>query len=396
MLPFTSRKNPVIGIDISSTSVKVLELSHSGSGYRVEHYGVEPLPANCITEKVISDVEAVGDSIRKLLKQTGTKAKKCTLTVAGSAVITKVITMPSSLSDSDMEGQIQIEADQYIPYALEEVNLDFNVLGPTEGNPETVDVLLAASRSVLAASRSENVDMRVAAAEVAGLNPVVVGGNLNLLEPLTAGDPIPLSDTLNVNLPVPERDGGGVAGGQLALSFIKLPFGYALNLEFSAAQLESRAEVISNPRVITANQSTASIESGTEIPYVSQTFSGATDVEFKKAVLALEVTPQITPDDRINMEVNVKNDSVGQVFQGIPSIDTNEITSNVLVNNGQTVVLGGIYTEESSGSITKVPFFGDSPFAGRLFRNDTETSNKSELQIFITPKIIDEQLNLTR
>ncbi|MFK8028033.1 MAG: type IV pilus secretin PilQ [Gammaproteobacteria bacterium] len=224
----------------------------------------------------------------------------------------------------------------------------------------------------------------------------VIGGNLDLLEPLTAGDPIPIQDTLNVNLPVPERDGGGVAGGQFALSFIKLPFGYALNLELSAAQLESRAEVISNPRVITANQSTANIESGTEIPYVSQTSSGATDVEFKKAVLALEVTPQITPDDRINMEVNVKNDSVGQVFQGIPSIDTNEITSNVLVNNGQTVVLGGIYTEESSGAVTKVPFFGDLPIAGRLFRNDTSTSNKSELLIFITPKIIDEQLSLTR
>ncbi|MDW3096018.1 MAG: type IV pilus secretin PilQ [Gammaproteobacteria bacterium] len=224
----------------------------------------------------------------------------------------------------------------------------------------------------------------------------VIGGNLDLLEPLTAGDPIPIADTLNVNLPVPEREGGGVAGGQFALSFIKLPFGYALNLELSAAQLESRAEVISNPRVITANQSTANIESGTEIPYVSQTSSGATDVEFKKAVLALEVTPQITPDDRINMEVNVKNDSVGQVFQGIPSIDTNEITSNVLVNNGQTVVLGGIYTEESSGAVTKVPFFGDLPIAGRLFRNDTSTNNKSELLIFITPKIIDEQLNLTR
>ena len=167
MLPFTSRKNPVIGIDISSTSVKALELSNTGSGYRIEYYGVEPLPANCITEKVISDVDAVGDSIRKVLKRIGTKAKKCTLAVAGSAVITKVITMPSSLSDSEMEGQIQIEADQYIPYALEEVNLDFNVLGPTEGNPETVDVLLAASRS-------ENVEMRVAAAEVAGLTPMVV------------------------------------------------------------------------------------------------------------------------------------------------------------------------------------------------------------------------------
>lgn len=168
MLSFSSKKAPVIGIDISSTSVKVLELSMNGSGYRVEHHGVEPLPANCITEKVISDVDAVGETIRKVIKKSGSKAKKCALAVAGSAVITKVITMPSSLSDRDMEAQIQIEADQYIPYALEEVNLDFNVLGPTDGNPETVDVLLAASRS-------ENVDMRVAAAaDIAGLMPIVV------------------------------------------------------------------------------------------------------------------------------------------------------------------------------------------------------------------------------
>ena len=231
-----------------------------------------------------------------------------------------------------------------------------------------------------------------------GANSVadVVGGNLDLLEPLTAGDPIPIQDTLNVNLPVPRNDGGAVAGGQFALSFIKLPFGYAVNLELSAAQAESKAEVISNPRVITANQSTARIETGEEIPYVSQTSSGATDVEFKKAVLSLEVTPQITPDDRVNMEVSVTNDSVGQVFQGIPSIDTNEVTSNVLVNNGQTVVLGGIYTENSTVSATKVPFFGDLPLAGRLFRNDSVVNNKSELLVFITPKIIDEQLNLTR
>ncbi|MEM8843692.1 MAG: pilus assembly protein PilM [Pseudomonadota bacterium] len=189
MLQFSSRKSPVIGIDISSTSIKIIELSNSGSGYRVEHYGVEPLPANSITEKVISDVDAVGDSIRKAVKKAGSKAKKCSLAVAGSAVISKVITMPSSLTDQDMEAQIQIEADQYIPYALEEVNLDFNVLGPTDGNPDTVDVLLAASRS-------ENVEMRVAAAEVAGITPIVVDVEAYAIEniyPLLSED-IPQQD----------------------------------------------------------------------------------------------------------------------------------------------------------------------------------------------------------
>jgi type IV pilus assembly protein PilQ len=227
-----------------------------------------------------------------------------------------------------------------------------------------------------------------------GANKVsdVTGGNLNLLEPLTAGDPIPIEDTLNVNLPLADA----TRAGQFALSFLKLPLGFAVNLELSAAQAESRAEVMSNPRIITANQSTARIESGTEIPYVSQTSSGATDVEFKKAVLSLEVTPQITPDDRVNMEVSVTNDSVGDVVSGVPSINTNEVTSNVLVNNGQTIVLGGIYTEDNTESYTKVPFFGDIPVAGRLFRRDSVTEDKQELLIFITPKIIDEQLNLTR
>ncbi len=220
----------------------------------------------------------------------------------------------------------------------------------------------------------------------------VTTGNLNTLEPLTAGDPIPIEDTLNVNLPLADA----TRAGQFALSFLKLPFGYAVNLELSAAQAESRAEVMSNPRIITANQSTARIESGTEIPYVSQTSSGATDVEFKKAVLSLEVTPQITPDDRVNMEVSVTNDSVGDVVSGVPSINTNEVTSNVLVDNGQTIVLGGIYTEDNTESYTKVPFFGDIPVAGRLFRRDSLTEDKQELLIFITPKIIDEQLNLTR
>lgn len=220
----------------------------------------------------------------------------------------------------------------------------------------------------------------------------VTGGNLDLLEPLTSGDTIPIEDTLNVNLPLAEA----TRAGQFALSFIKLPFGFAVNMELSAAQAESKAEVMSNPRIITANQGTARIESGTEIPYVSQTSSGATDVEFKKAVLSLEVTPQITPDDRVNMEVSVTNDSVGDVVSGVPSINTNEVTSNVLVDNGQTIVLGGIYVEENTESYTKVPFFGDIPVAGRLFRRDSRTEDKQELLIFITPKIIDEQLNLTR
>lgn len=168
---FSRKKPPMLGLDISSTAVKLLELSqHAGRGgvrYRVESYAVEPLPANAVVEKNIADVEAVGGAIRKVVKRSGTRAKQAGVAVSGSAVITKMISMPASLSDREMESQIELEADQYIPYPLEEVNIDFQVLGPSEKNTEMVDVLLAASRS-------ENVDDRVAALDLAGLGCRVV------------------------------------------------------------------------------------------------------------------------------------------------------------------------------------------------------------------------------
>lgn len=167
MFLFTRSKTPLVGIDISSTSIKLLELSKTTTGIRVEHYAVEPLAEGAINEKAITDADVVGEAIQRAIKRSGTKTKHCAMAVPSSAVITKIITMPASLKEEDMEGQVQLEADQYIPFALEEVNLDFHVLGVTEGNPETVNVLLAASRS-------ENVEMRVAAAEYAGLVPKVM------------------------------------------------------------------------------------------------------------------------------------------------------------------------------------------------------------------------------
>lgn len=163
-----SRKKPVIlGLDISSTSVKLLELQQDGDNYRVQSLAIEPLPDNAVAEKNFQDVEAIGETIKKAVKRAGTKAKNAAVAVAGSAVITKIITMPANLSGSELEAQILLEADQYIPYPLEEINLDFEVMGPTENNPETVDVLLAASRS-------ENIEARTAALEIGGLVPKIV------------------------------------------------------------------------------------------------------------------------------------------------------------------------------------------------------------------------------
>jgi type IV pilus assembly protein PilM len=157
----------MLGIDISSTSVKLLELSRSGRRYRVESYAVEPLPPNSVIEKNITDSQQVGEAIARAVKKSGTRTRVGACAVAGSAVITKVISMPANLSEEELEGQIQIEADQYIPYALDEISLDFSILGPSPSDPGRIDVLLAASRS-------DNVDVRVAALETAGIQARIV------------------------------------------------------------------------------------------------------------------------------------------------------------------------------------------------------------------------------
>ncbi len=167
MALFSNKMPPLVGLDVSSTAVKLLQLSGGDGRYKVEHYAVEPLPANAVVEKNIAEVEAVGEAIGRAVKRSGTRAKHCALAVAGSAVITKVINMPADLTEADLESQIQIEANQYIPYPLDEVSLDFEVVGPMPGNPEMMQVLLAASRT-------ENVDVRVAAAELGGLLARVV------------------------------------------------------------------------------------------------------------------------------------------------------------------------------------------------------------------------------
>lgn len=202
------------------------------------------------------------------------------------------------------------------------------------------------------------------------------------------GDPI---DRYMVNLPV------GNPAGRLALTL--LDSDYLVDLELSAAQAEGRGEIISSPRLITANQREATIEQGVEIPYQESSASGATTTSFKKAVLSLKVTPQITPDNRVILDLTVSKDSVGQLVASatggfVPSIDTREIITQVLVNDGQTVVLGGILETERRDAETKVPLLGDVPVLGRLFKTTSKTDNKDELLIFVTPRILREGASL--
>jgi type IV pilus assembly protein PilQ len=195
----------------------------------------------------------------------------------------------------------------------------------------------------------------------------------------------------NVNLPV-SNPAGTFALGILGSNFI-------VDLELSAAQAETQANIISSPRVVTANQKEATIEQGVEIPYQQSASSGATTIQFKKAVLSLKVTPQITPDNRIIMDLDVRDDSVGNVVVAsggvnVPSINTREIATQVLVNDGQTVVLGGILETTQREDDRKVPYLGDIPILGHLFKNTDHQDNKDELMIFITPKIMHEGVNV--
>ncbi|MCG8435515.1 MAG: type IV pilus secretin PilQ, partial [Gammaproteobacteria bacterium] len=217
-------------------------------------------------------------------------------------------------------------------------------------------------------------------------------GNINTGVPATPLGTVPaLNDRLGVNLPA------AGAAGTLALAILSSD--YLVDLELSALQAEGRGEIISSPRVVTSNQAEATIRQGVEIPFQEASASGATTTSFKEAVLSLQVTPQITPDDRVFMELDVTQDAVGQNVPSatggfVPSIDKRQVTTQVLVDNGATVVLGGIYETTESTDQTKVPILGDIPVLGYLFRSKQRVSNKSELLIFITPKILKEGLTL--
>ena len=186
----------------------------------------------------------------------------------------------------------------------------------------------------------------------------------------------------------------GVTGATSSLDIGFLRGDELLSLELSALESDGVSEVVSQPKLITADGQVARIESGVEIPYQEASSSGATSVSFKDAVLALEVTPQITPDDRIIMDLKVNKDSVGEVFLGIPSVDTREIQTQVLVENGETIVLGGVYERESVESVSKTPLLGDIPVLGSLFKRTIKSDEKTELLIFITPKLIKDTVSI--
>ena len=254
--------------------------------------------------------------------------------------------------------------------------------------------VLIESRIVLASNsftRDLGVKFGLSSETTSGSRNIATSGSLEQAAGATTGVTPTLPARLNVDLPAVSGQAGSIG-----LAIAKLPFGTLLDLELSAAQSEGKSETVSSPKVITANQQEAVIESGQEIPYQEASSSGATSTSFKKAVLSLKVTPQITPDDRVIMDLAVNKDSpdFANAIDGVPPINTQSVTTQVLVDNGETVVLGGIYEQTKSKNINRVPFFGDLPLVGVLFRNKSETNDKQELLIFVTPKLLKEDIQL--
>ncbi len=313
------------------------------------------------------------------------------------AKATDLATLIQSKDNSFMSARGSVTIDQRTNKLLVQDttdNIDV-IIALVEELDIPVRQVLIESRVVLATNqftRELGVKFGISSETTSGSRDIATSGSLEAANIFTQfGIEPQLPDRLNVNLPAVSS-----TAGSIGLAIAKLPFGTLLDLELSAAQAEGKSETISSPKVITADQQEAVIESGQEIPYQEASSSGATTVSFKKAVLSLKVTPQITPDDRIVMDLMVSKDApdFGNLVLGVPPINTNNVETQVLVDNGETIVLGGVYEQTKTKSIDRVPFFGDLPLVGVLFRSKTETNDKQELLIFVTPKLLKEEIQL--
>jgi type IV pilus assembly protein PilQ len=229
---------------------------------------------------------------------------------------------------------------------------------------------------------------------VGGSNYVTIGGNYNAVGGQTlqlSTDDFKYNDTQFVNLPASSSTISTASAATFALSLFSATANRFLNLELSALEAEGKGKIVSSPRVVTADQIKAIIEQGEQIPYLVATSSGATSVQFRPAALKLEVTPQITPEGNVILDVDVAKDSRGEATIAGPAINTKHVKTQVLVENGGTVVIGGIFTQNEREDVNKVPLLGDVPYLGNLFKNRVKLDNRTELLIFITPKVVNDR-----
>ena len=291
-----------------------------------------------------------------------------------------VNTLDRSVQQVQIETRIVVASEKF----GDELGVRFGVTGSHE---DKYGNIISTGGSALAVDRLNNAALSRRYTSPSGSGLPTLTPDTELSSGIAGA---PLGERLNVNLPAAASSAGSWAASILAADFL-------LDLELSALETEDRGEVISSPRVITANQSQAIIKQGVQIPYEQATSSGATSITFKDAVLSLNVVPLITPDERVDLTLKVDQDAIGQEIStslggSVPSIDTRSVETRVLVNNGQTVVLGGIYEQIRRTTKSKVPFLGDIPGLGNLFRNKAVQDDKAELLIFVTPTIIKESL----
>ncbi|HBV76124.1 MULTISPECIES: type IV pilus secretin PilQ [Vibrio] len=341
--------------------------------------------------------EELGDLSSELLQINFAKASDIAAMIGGEGEISMLssrgnITVDertNSLLIRDLASNINIIKGivESLDIPVKQVQIEARIVTVNEGNMQDLGIRWGMSSTNGSFSAGGSIENNLANANPNGANGkggVIDGDQINFGG---ATQEVGIEDFLNVNLAATSANASSIA-----FQVAKLGSNTLLDLELSALQAESKAEIISSPRLITTNKQPAYIEQGTEIPYLEASSSGATSISFKKAVLSLKVTPQITPDNRLVLDLSVTQDRPGAVVKTgdgeAVAIDTQRIGTQVLVDNGETVVLGGIYQHSVQTSVDKVPLLGDIPYLGALFRRSYENYGKSELLIFVTPKVV--------
>lgn len=341
--------------------------------------------------------EELGDLSSELLQINFAKASDIADMIGGEGEISMLssrgnITVDertNSLLIRDLASNINIIKGivESLDIPVKQVQIEARIVTVNEGNMQDLGIRWGMSSTNGSFSAGGSIENNLANANPNGANGkggVIDGDQINFGG---ATQEVGIEDFLNVNLAATSANASSIA-----FQVAKLGSNTLLDLELSALQAESKAEIISSPRLITTNKQPAYIEQGTEIPYLEASSSGATSISFKKAVLSLKVTPQITPDNRLVLDLSVTQDRPGAVVKTgdgeAVAIDTQRIGTQVLVDNGETVVLGGIYQHSVQTSVDKVPLLGDIPYLGALFRRSYENYGKSELLIFVTPKVV--------
>ena len=341
--------------------------------------------------------EELGDLSSELLQINFAKASDIAAMIGGEGEISMLssrgnITVDertNSLLIRDLASNINIIKGivESLDIPVKQVQIEARIVTVNEGNMQDLGIRWGMSSTNGFFSAGGSIENNLANANPNGANGkggVIDGDQINFGG---ATQEVGIEDFLNVNLAATSANASSIA-----FQVAKLGSNTLLDLELSALQAESKAEIISSPRLITTNKQPAYIEQGTEIPYLEASSSGATSISFKKAVLSLKVTPQITPDNRLVLDLSVTQDRPGAVVKTgdgeAVAIDTQRIGTQVLVDNGETVVLGGIYQHSVQTSVDKVPLLGDIPYLGALFRRSYENYGKSELLIFVTPKVV--------